>query len=172
MADPFTVRITARGYEVDSNGHVAGSVLLQYGQHARWECLGAADVDQKALLDRGIGPVSLEERIRFHREIRAGETVEVSCEFVWGEGESFRIEQNIRTSDGTLAAQITNVGGLLDLARRHLLPDPGAVWRSVATKPELLGRVTAAGNRPHRGRPVPRREQRRVLRMGAAQGGG
>jgi len=36
---PFTVLIVARGYEVDSNGHVAGPVLLQYGQNARWECL-------------------------------------------------------------------------------------------------------------------------------------
>jgi acyl-CoA thioesterase FadM len=35
MAKPFVVHITAREYEVDANGHVAGSVLLQYGQHAR-----------------------------------------------------------------------------------------------------------------------------------------
>ena len=42
---PFTVRIVSRGYEVDSNGHVAGTVLLQYGQHARWECMRAAGID-------------------------------------------------------------------------------------------------------------------------------
>jgi hypothetical protein len=70
---PFTVRIVARGYEVDSNGHVAGTVLLQYGQHARWECMRAAGVDHAGLAAREIGPVSLEERIRFHHEIRAGQ---------------------------------------------------------------------------------------------------
>jgi acyl-CoA thioester hydrolase len=137
--NPFTVGITARGYEVDSNGHVAGAVLLQYGQHARWECIRAAGIDQVGLAAKGIGPVSLEERIRFHHEIRAGEEVIVSCEFAWGEGKSFRIEQEIRLTDGTLAAEITNVGGLLDLDSRKLLRHPGQVWRSAASDPQLLG---------------------------------
>lgn len=137
--DHFAVRITARGYETDSNGHVAGTVLLQYGQHARWECLKAAGLDQDGLLRSGIGPVSLEERIRFHREIRAGEEVDVSCAFAWGTGKSFRIEQEIRKADGTLAAQITSVGGLLDLKDRRLIPDPARAWRSAATAPRLLG---------------------------------
>lgn len=71
--------------------------------------------------------MSLEERIRFHREIRAGDEVTVSCEFAWGEGKTCRIEQQVRLTDGTLAAEITNVGGLLDLDNRRLLPDPGHV---------------------------------------------
>jgi acyl-CoA thioester hydrolase len=111
---PFTVRIVARGYEVDSNGHVAGTVLLQYGHHARWECMRAAGIDQAALAAKGIGPVSLEERICFHHEIQAGQEVVVSCEFAWGEGKSFRIEQEIRLPDGTLAADLDTARELLD----------------------------------------------------------
>lgn len=83
--------------------------------------------------------MSLEERIRFHHEIRPGEEVEVSCVFVWGTGKSFRVEQEIRMTDGTLAAEITNIGGLLDLSSRRLLPDPGQIWRSAAKAPGLLG---------------------------------
>ena len=139
MADTFTVRITARGYEVDSNGHVAGTTLMQYGQHARWECMRAAGIDQGELLTIGMGPVSLEETIRFHHEVRAGEELDVSCTFVWGEGKSFRVEQELRRSDGTLAAVVTNVGGLLDLKTRRLVEDPGAVWRSIAEAPGVLG---------------------------------
>jgi acyl-CoA thioester hydrolase len=139
MGDPFIARIVARGYEVDSNGHVAGTVLLQYGHHARWECLRRAGIDQADLLARGIGPVSLEERIRFHHEVRAGDEVDVSCAFVWGEGKTFRIEQEIRRSDGVLTAEIANIGGLLDLKDRRLMADPATIWRSVATAPKLLG---------------------------------
>ena len=135
----FTVLITARAYEVDSNGHVAGTVLLQYGQHARWECMRAAGIDQASLAARGIGPVSLEERIRFHHEIQAGQQVAVSCEFIWGDGKSFRIEQEICLPDGTLAAEITNIGGLLDLKDRRLLSRPDQTWRSVASAPQFLG---------------------------------
>jgi len=136
---PFTVRIVARAYEIDSNGHVAGAVLLQYGHHARWECMRAAGIGQADLAARGIGPVSVEERIRFHHEIQGGQEVTVSCEFTWGDRKTFRIEQEIRLADGTLAAEISNVGGVLDLKDRRLVPDPGQVWRSVATAPQFLG---------------------------------
>ena len=139
MDDRFVVRVAARGYEVDANGHVAGSVLLQYAQHARWECLRSAGIDQADLRRQGIGPVSVEERIRFHREVYAGDELDVSCAFVWGEGKTFRIEQEIRTADGTLAAEVTNVGGLLDLTQRRLISDPGGIWRSAASTPGLLG---------------------------------
>jgi acyl-CoA thioester hydrolase len=139
MGDVFQVRVTGRGYEVDANGHVAGVVLMQYGQHARWECLRAAGVDQGQLLRAGIGPVSLEERIRFHHELKPGDEVDVSCTYMWGDGKTFRVEQELRRPDGTLIAEITNVGGLLDLTSRRLLPNPGMRWRSVATDPELLG---------------------------------
>lgn len=139
MADRFAVRIVARGYEVDSNGHIAATVLMQYSQHARWECMRAAGIDQDELRAGGIGPVSLEESIRFHHEVRAGDELHVSCSFVWGEGKTFRIEQELRRPDGTLAAEVSNVGGLLDLQRRRLVEDPGAVWRSVAAVPGVLG---------------------------------
>lgn len=99
----------------------------------------AAGIDQADLAARGLGPVSMEERIHFHQEIQAGQEVAVSCEFTWGDGKSFRIEQEIRLPDGTLAAEITNVGGLLDLKDRRLVRDPGQIWRSVASAPQFLG---------------------------------
>lgn len=139
MAERFDVRIAARGYEVDVNGHVAGTVLLQYGQHARWECLRAAGVDHGELSRSGVGPVSLEERVRFVSELRAGEQVDVSCAFVWGAGKTFQVEQELRRPDGQLVAEVTNIGGLLDLEKRRLVSDPGAHWRSAAAAPEVLG---------------------------------
>lgn len=139
MPDAFQVRVAVRGYEIDSNGHVAASVLLQYAQHARWECLRAAGVDQAELLGAGVGPVSLEESIRFHRELRAGDELDITCAFVWSGGKTFRVEQALRRADGTLAAELTNVGGLLDLERRSLISDPAASWRAAATKPQVLG---------------------------------
>jgi acyl-CoA thioester hydrolase len=139
MDESFAVRLAARGYEVDGNGHITGSVLLQSGQHARWECLRAAGIDQSALLGCHVGPVSLEERIRFHRELRAGEDVYVTCRFDWTQRKTFRAERKISTFDGVLVAEITNVGGLLDLERRKLISDPASAWRAAAATPALLG---------------------------------
>jgi hypothetical protein len=40
---------------------------------------------------------------------------------------------------GEVAAELTSVFGLLDLAERRLVPDPRAVWHRHARHPELLG---------------------------------
>jgi acyl-CoA thioester hydrolase len=138
MAEPFQTRIAARGYEVDANGHVAGTVLLQYSQHARWECLRAAGVDQYTLLAHRVGPVSIEEDIRFHHEVRAGDELDVTCTFVFGDGKTYRVEQELRRTDGVVVAEVTTIGGLLDLTTRRLLPEPAAHWRALATTPSRL----------------------------------
>jgi acyl-CoA thioester hydrolase len=135
----FESRIAVRAYELDSMGHVNRTVYLQYAEHARWACLREAGIDHDQLLATGAGPVTLEERIRFHRELRAGDEVVVSCAFIWGQGKTTRIEQDFHRADGTLAAELTSVVGLLDLQERRLVPDPGALLRSLATAPGLLG---------------------------------
>ncbi|MGW1376499.1 acyl-CoA thioesterase [Streptomyces sp. NPDC002446] len=138
-AEPFAVAVTVRGYETDTQGHLNQSVYLQYAEHARWSLLQASGIRQSAMVDRRIGPVVLETTIRYRRELRAGDEVEVSCAFVWGEGKTFRVEQTVRTADGAVAAEVSAVGGLLDLTERRLLQDPRAALRELAGDPSLLG---------------------------------
>jgi acyl-CoA thioester hydrolase len=139
MTEPFAVRITVRGYELDTQGHLNGAVYHQYGDHARWECLRAAGISIDDLLASGLGPVTLENTIRYHHELRGGDEVDVTCAFAWSEGKTFRIYQQVRRTDGTLAAEITSIGGLLHLGKRRLIGDPAEHWRVRATAPELLG---------------------------------
>jgi acyl-CoA thioester hydrolase len=139
MGDPFRVRITVRGYELDTQGHLNQAVYLQYSEHARWECLRAAGISQDRLLAGGVGPVALEVTVRYLRELRGGDEVDVSCEFRWGEGKTFQIVQELTRPDGTQVATVTGVGGLLDLSARKLVPDPRVRFRQLATNPEPLG---------------------------------
>ncbi|MCK7625686.1 acyl-CoA thioesterase [Streptomyces sp. RS10V-4] len=136
---PFAVPVTVRGYETDTQGHLNQSVYLQYAEHARWSALQAAGIPQATLVAGGIGPVTLETTIRYRRELRAGDEVEVSCRFVWSEGKTFTIEQTVRKADGTPAAEISAVCGILDLTARRLVPDPRAALRPLATDPGVLG---------------------------------
>jgi acyl-CoA thioester hydrolase len=69
----------------------------------------------------------------------AGDDVDVSCAFLWGEGKSFRVEQVFHTVGGDLVAKVFNVGGLLDLQQRRLVDDPREYFRTAADVPELLG---------------------------------
>jgi acyl-CoA thioester hydrolase len=139
VAEPFRARIAVRGYEIDAQGHLSGVVYLQYGEHARWECLRAAGITQRKLAAAGVGPVQLETTIRFHRELRTGDEVDVSCAFMWGDGKTFRVRQDFRRPAATVVAELANVGGLLDLEQRRLVADPAGRFRSLATAPELLG---------------------------------
>jgi acyl-CoA thioester hydrolase len=133
------MRFVVRSYECDQNGHLNGSVYVQWADEARGEAARAAGVDMAALFASGVGPVNLETTIRYHRELRLGDEVEVSCRFEWSEGTTMRVAQEFRRPDGTLAAELCSVGGLFDLNERRLIRSPADRWRSHARVPELLG---------------------------------
>ncbi|KUN21872.1 thioesterase [Streptomyces antibioticus] len=139
MTEPYAVPVTVRGYETDVQGHLNQSVYLNYAEHARWSLLRAAGIAQAGLIGSGVGPVALETTIRYRRELLAGDEVEVSCCFEWGEGKTFRITQTIRKTDGTVAAEITAVGGLMDLKERRLVTEPRKYFKELAADPALLG---------------------------------
>jgi acyl-CoA thioester hydrolase len=139
VSEPFSVPVTVRGYETDTLGHLNQSVYLQYSEHARWSMLQAAGVGQAELLAQGIGPVVLETTIRYVRELRAGEEIEVTCAFEWGEGKTFRIAQTITKADGTVSAEVSSVGGLLDLKKRRLVAQPREYFKQLTTDPGLFG---------------------------------
>ncbi len=139
VTEPFSVPVTVRGYETDVQGHLNQAVYLNYAEHARWSLLRAAGITQAGLIGKGVGPVALETTIRYRRELLAGDEVEVTCVFDWSGGKTFRMEQTIRKADGTVAAEITAVGGLLDLAARKLIADPQDYFKELATDPSLFG---------------------------------
>jgi acyl-CoA thioester hydrolase len=139
VSQPFSVRITVRGYETDVQGHLNQSVYLNYAEHARWSLLKAAGISQTGLISHGIGPVALETTIRYRRELLAGDEADVSCAFLWGGGKTFRMEQTITKADGTVAAELTGVGGLLDLTERRLVANPQGYFKKLATDPGVFG---------------------------------
>lgn len=137
--EPFQVRIGVRGYELDPRGHVNQAVYVQYTEHARWECLRAAGITHDVLHDSGVGPVALEQIIRYHAELGADDEVDVGCEFRWRSGKTFEVFQPFRRPDGSPVAELTGVAGLLDLVERRLIANPAERFRSLATAPEILG---------------------------------
>ncbi|MFC9620779.1 acyl-CoA thioesterase [Streptomyces sp. NPDC056930] len=134
----FSVDVTVRGYELDTQGHLNQAVYLQYAEHARWELLRAAGLSQEKLLASGVGPVALETTVKFLRELRGGDRVRVTCQFVYGKGKTFDVAQQILKEDGTVAAQITGVAGMLDLTARKLIADPAGHLATLAGNPDLL----------------------------------
>ncbi len=65
--------------------------------------------------------MSLEENIRFRREVRAGDEIDVTCSFIFGDGKTYRVEQELRRTDGVLLADVTN-------GRRSARSHRSAAW--------------------------------------------
>ncbi|MEW2396012.1 acyl-CoA thioesterase [Streptomyces sp. NPDC046862] len=139
MTEPYAVKVTVRGYETDILGHLNQSVYLQYAEHARWSMLQEAGLGPGELLAKGVGPVVLEQTIRYRRELRAGDETEVTCSFAWSEGKTYRIEQTIRKTDGTVAAEISVLCGLMDLKERRLVADPRGAFEAMTTDAKAFG---------------------------------
>jgi YbgC/YbaW family acyl-CoA thioester hydrolase len=69
-------KYTARGYELDSYGHVNNAVYLNYFEQARWELFR----DSKMLdliTSSGLFLVVVDVHIRYQREIRLFDEIEV-----------------------------------------------------------------------------------------------
>ncbi|MBO2462965.1 acyl-CoA thioesterase [Actinomadura violacea] len=137
--EPFSVRMDVRVYEIDPQLHLNGGFYVQYADHARFACVEAAGVSVQRLIADGYGPVNLETVIRYHHELRGGDQVDVTCEWEWGDGKTYRVRHAFRRPDGTVAAEVAHVSGLLDLGARRLVADPREAWRARADRPELLG---------------------------------
>ncbi|MFD5179257.1 acyl-CoA thioesterase [Nocardia sp. NPDC058379] len=138
-AVPFRVRIPVRVSDLDAQLHVTGSAYQQYADHARFACVAAAGVSVPDLLAAGLGPVNLELNVRYHRELRADDTVEIDCRWAWSGGKTYRVEHTLTRDDGEVAATVSYVAGLLDLGERKLVADPARVWAEFAKDHALLG---------------------------------
>lgn len=139
MSYTFVMPIIVRGYELDSQGHLHGAVYLQYGDHVRWESFRAAGISIGMLREMGVGPVVLETTIQYHQELKGGDEAEMSCSYLWDERKTVRVSQDLRRTDGTLAAKIISTAGLMDLKARRLVQHPATRLRSLATAPHIIG---------------------------------
>lgn len=140
--EPFRIKIKVRQYELDSLGHVNHAVYHSYGEVARVEALERAAGGRDGLRTENLSPVLLESRIVYRRELRAGDTVEVTCETRFGNGKIFHITNGIYKLDGTLAAEITCTLGLMDLERRKLVDNPRGRFEQAGLD---LGLLTTSG---------------------------
>lgn len=71
-----TITLSCRGYELDSYNHLNNAVYFQYFEHARWEYFRQLGW-YEPMLQQGNLPVVTEVNIRYQREIRLFDRVEI-----------------------------------------------------------------------------------------------
>jgi acyl-CoA thioester hydrolase len=75
----YNFNIQARGYELDSYGHVNNAVYLNYTEQARWQIFNELDLlDQ--LIARGMKIVVIENHIKYIRQIKLFDEIEIETQ--------------------------------------------------------------------------------------------
>ena len=137
MGEPFRTQITVRTYELDALGHLNHAVYHAYAEVARVEAFDAAG-GRDQLHEEKKGSVVLAATISYRREVRYGETVEITTQAKFGSGKTFQIEHKIYKPDGTLSAELMVTMGLMDLARRKLVEDPRGQFERAGCNMSIL----------------------------------
>lgn len=101
-----TYRLTVRGYELDSFGHVNNSVYLQYAETALWNFFkvnGLLDI----IVDEGLFPVVLESSQRYIHELKLLDDVRIDTEMSCTGGIVSYKHNIINKNTGLVACRVT-----------------------------------------------------------------
>lgn len=131
----FGVRVAVRSYETDQLGHLNQAVYAAWAEHARVELLRRAGVALPG--SENLGVVVLEATIRYLRELRVGDEVDVSCDLVFGAGKTFAMNSTFVRTDGVVCAEVHTTMGLMDLDIRRLVAEPQRRLTALAAHPEV-----------------------------------
>lgn len=135
MTEPFTVEYQAQWRDMDFNQHMGNSAFLDYASNTRTEFSAARGFSVERWAELRFGPVVLEDRLSYRREIRLLErfTVDLEMAALASDGRKFKIRNTFRAEDGTVCAIVESAGLWFDLdARKPTVPTPElrAAWES------------------------------------------
>ncbi|MCQ2469500.1 MAG: acyl-CoA thioesterase [Ruminococcus sp.] len=129
-----TYRLTVRGYELDSFGHVNNSVYLQYAETALWNFFSSTGL-LSGIEEDGLFPVVLESTQRYLRELKLLDEVRIDSALWLKNGLINYRHIIIRQSDGTVACKVNGKIALVN--RERIICDvPDAVKLCLESEPD------------------------------------
>lgn len=128
MSNVHEVQVLIRESHLDTFGHVNNATYLQLYEEARWDLITGRGFGLETVQRTHTGPVILEVRVQFRRELTNRELVTIRTELLSYEGKIGQMLQKVLKQDGSLASEATFVFGLMDLDKRRLI-EPTPEWR-------------------------------------------
>jgi len=114
---------------LDTFGHVNHAKYLELYEQARWDWLSVYNISTETIQRTAIGPVILEVKVRYLRELKAREHIRITTRLDRFQKKTFQISQQMhRLEDQALASELELTGGILDLKARKLITPPPE-WR-------------------------------------------
>lgn len=131
-------RLMIREGHIDSLGHVNNAAYLALFEEARWEWITAGGYGLAQIREYRQSPIILDVTVKFLREVRLREEVEIESRIASYEGKVARLEQDMvrHAEDGskTVCCAAVFTMGFFDLETRRLI-DPTPRWRQALGLP-------------------------------------
>jgi len=126
--ETFVYETTVRETQLDAFGHLNHARYLEMYEDARWDFINRNGYGLEKIRATGLGPTILEVKVRYRRELLAGQKITIETRCASYAGKIARIEQRMLKAGRVECSTAEIVIGLFDLSRRKLvLPTPE--WR-------------------------------------------
>jgi len=125
MRQIFSHEYRAQWGDMDFNQHMANAAYLDYAANTRILFLDSVGFTAATFAERGLGPVILEDRLVYRREIRMLETFTVDYQATasTADGRRFKLRNRFTSAAQGLCATVDSIGLWFDLvARRPIIP--------------------------------------------------
>lgn len=123
--------VDIRPSQLDIFGHVNNAKYLEIFEEARWELLEERGFGLALIRELGLGPVILEAKIAFRRELKARDKCEVQSRITSDSGKIFVMNQKlVHKASNATAAEADFTAALFDLNNRKIVA-PTAQWLKV-----------------------------------------
>lgn len=106
---------------LDTFGHVNHAVYLTLYEEARWDLITANGYGLKEIIEEHLGPVILEARVKYRKELRLREKVTVRTELLSYRKLLATVRQEMRNAGGELCSEAEFVFALFDTVQRKLV---------------------------------------------------
>ncbi len=118
----FEYLVTIRELHLDSFGHVNNAVYAQLYEEARWDFITKNNFGLDRIKQIHVGPVILDMKIRFKRELLNREVITIKSKTVALVSPKIMIlEQVMYKADGKIASEAEFAIGFFDMKERKLV---------------------------------------------------
>lgn len=121
--------LTIKEHHLDFYGHVNNATYLQLYEEARWQFITDNDYGLDKIKSSGLGPVILEIKIRFIKELRLREKITIHSQTGEYSSKVGTMKQWITDSKGNICSDVELHIGLFDTKNRKLV-EPTEEWLS------------------------------------------
>jgi acyl-CoA thioester hydrolase len=145
--EPITRTLEVRWADLDPNFHVLHSKYYDYGAYCRMSVLTAIGITPEWMTNRQTGLILLREECAFRREIRFGDSLEVTLTVTYKRNDfsRFTFQHDIIKNGQVLAARIVAELAWMDLVQRKLTAPPLEMVQVLHDLPYVPGETTANG---------------------------